>query len=214
MSARPSADALRARLRFYAITPDAWASPDEYAERVARALELGVTCVQFRDKRARSEAEKRACAEATQRACAEAGALFIVNDDDALALALGADGVHVGPSDRAVAEVRARVGEGMLIGGSAGTLEAAGALVEQGVDYLGVGAIFEARVSKPNASAPRGVEVLRALRGAHPALPFVAIGGVEAETAGACLAAGADGVAVIRAAWGAGAPALARALSR
>ena len=94
------------------------------------------------------------------------------------------------------------------------TVEAAGALVEQGVDYLGVGAIFEARVSKPNASAPRGVEVLQALRGAHPALPFVAIGGVEAETAGACLAAGADGVAVIRAAWGAGAPALARALSR
>ena len=49
MSARPGADALRARLRFYAITPDAWTLPGEYAERVTRALELGVTCVQFRD---------------------------------------------------------------------------------------------------------------------------------------------------------------------
>lgn len=203
---------LRERLRFYAITPDTWEAPGEYGARVTEAIAAGATCVQFRDKRSRPASLRESCARAALDACRAGGALFVVNDDVTLALTLGADGVHLGPDDAPIATARALAGPSLLIGGSAGSVERAEGLVGAGADYLGVGAIFDARASKANASAPRGVDVLRAIRDAFPTLPFVAIGGVDASNARACLAAGADGVAVIRAAWGPSASALALAL--
>jgi thiamine-phosphate pyrophosphorylase len=136
--------------------------------------------------------------------CERAGALCIVNDDPELAIEAGAHGVHVGPSDTAASDVRNAFPD-LLLGGSAGDVEAANALVSAGVDYLGVGAIFDARPTKANASAPRGTDVLQDLR-AQPSLatiPIVAIGGITVENARSCIEAGADGVAAIRAILGA-----------
>lgn len=193
------------RLRIYAITPDAL--PTDAIESAVRvAIRAGVTAVQFRDKSARTDAERAARLARVAAACRAEGAWLVVNDDPELALDFDADAVHVGPNDLPVERVRAIVGPGMAIGASAGTVERAIALVGAGADYLGVGAIFDASGTKPDASRPRGVEVLRALR-ATPALarvPIVAIGGVTtAERARACIDAGADGVAATRALLGA-----------
>lgn len=197
---RDDRDALRRAIRVYAITPDRWDTPAEYVAAVGVALRSGVTAVQFRAKRARDPEQRRACAEAVQALCRRHGALFVVNDDVDLAVELGADAVHVGPNDAPVDIVRARVGEAMWIGSSAGTVEAAVALVDAGADSLGVGAIFDASGTKPDAHHGRGPEILSAMR-AHASLagvPIVAIGGITAERAGACIDAGADGVAAVR----------------
>lgn len=194
---------LRAAMRLYAVTPTALGDADAYGAAVAAAIRGGATAVQYRDKGATPD-DARARAAAIVAACRGAGVLCIVNDDAALAANVGADGVHLGPDDGDVAAVRARF-PALVVGGSAGTVERAQALVEAGADYLGVGAIFDARASKANASAPRGVGALRELRGV-PSLadvPVVAIGGITNDNARACVEAGADGVAVIRAVFGA-----------
>lgn len=225
-------DELRTRLRVYAITPERVADPvalsggdTESADAIVSAVRLaagaGITAVQYRDKSARSPDERLALARRLAALCRELDLLFVVNDDVDLALACGADAVHLGPEDEAVEHVRERVGDRLWIGASAGVPARAVELVTAGADYLGVGAIFDAHGTKPDASAPRGVEVLRDFRAA-PALgsvPIVAIGGITAETAGACVRAGADGVAVTRAILGApdvalAAAAFARALGR
>jgi len=197
---REDREALRRALRVYAITPDAWDTPAEYVAAVGVALRAGVTAVQFRTKRPRDPKTRRACAEAVQSLCRRHGALFVVNDDVDLAIALGADAVHVGPNDAPVDVVRARVGECMWIGASAGRVEDARDRVRAGADHLGVGAIFDASGTKPDAHHGRGVAILKALR-ADPvtaSIPIVAIGGITAERAAACIEAGADGVAAVR----------------
>lgn len=195
---------IRARLRLYAITPGEL-STGLLVARIAAAARAGVTAVQYRDKVERSAIERATRLAAVAAACRDAGVWFVVNDDPEIALEVGADAVHLGPADAPVDQVRARVGERLAIGASAGTVERAAELVRAGADYLGVGAIYDARPSKGNASAPRGPQVLRAMR-AEPALasfPIVAIGGVTPDNAGACLDAGADGVAAIRGLLGA-----------
>lgn len=200
-----TSEALRHALAVYAITPDTWESPAEYEHGVTAAVAAGVCIVQYRDKRADGAEVRRERALAVLRACRAGGALMIVNDDPTLAASIEADGVHVGPEDAGVVEARAIVGPDRVVGASAGTLERAVALVAAGADYLGVGAIYEARVTKANASAPRGLDALKDARN-HPALrtaPIVAIGGIDANNAAACIEAGADGVAAVRAILGA-----------
>jgi thiamine-phosphate pyrophosphorylase len=126
------------------------------------------------------------------------GALFIVNDDPDLAIAVGADGVHLGPDDLSPSEARRMAPDGFIIGGSAGTVERALALEADGVDYLGVGAIYDAHLTKPTASPPRGVGVIREI-GSRVSIPLVAIGGITPDNAAEALRAGADGIAVVRA---------------
>lgn len=201
---RPDAEALRRAIRLYAITPDTFTRPEHYAAAVGVAVQAGVRVVQYRDKRERPRAEKLATARLITDLCRRTDALCIINDDPELAAEAGAHGVHLGPNDSEAAEVKSSFPQ-LLVGGSAGGVEAAEALVAAGVDYLGVGAIFDARPTKSNASAPRGTGVLRELR-AHPSLaeiPIVAIGGITVDNARSCLDAGADGVAAIRAILGA-----------
>ena len=95
------------------------------------------------------------------------------------------------------------VGPDRLVGASAGTPERAAALVAAGADYLGVGAIFDASATKPNATHNRGLDALRAVRTAVGDVPLFAIGGISAHNAALCVAAGADGVASVRATLGA-----------
>jgi thiamine-phosphate pyrophosphorylase len=159
------------------------------------ALRGGAGVLQLRNKDAdaRTLVEQ---AEALQDLCDGYDALFIVNDRLDVALAAGADGVHLGPDDIPIDRVRAIAPE-LVIGGSAGTLERAQLLEEQGADYLGVGAIFNAHPSKPNASAPRGPQILAQVT-AEIDLPVVGIGGITVQNADQVAATGAAGVAVIR----------------
>lgn len=163
------------------------------------ALAGGVTLVQFREKGlgALSGEPLRALAVQLQAACRRRGVPFLVNDDVELALAIGADGVHVGQGDEAAARVRARIGD-RILGVSAHTFAEAEAAVRHGADYLGIGPIYPT-ASKADAKSPQGPEILRELRARGIALPLVGIGGITAETASDVVRAGADGVAVISA---------------
>jgi thiamine-phosphate pyrophosphorylase len=123
------------------------------------------------------------------------GATFLVNDDVDAAVELAADGVHLGRGDEGAERA---VERGLLLGLSASTAEEARSAEAAGAAYVGAGPVW-ATPSKRDADPPIGVEGLRAICGAV-AIPVVAIGGVDAANAAACIAAGAAGVAVIRAA--------------
>jgi thiamine-phosphate diphosphorylase len=151
-----------------------------------QAVAAGATVVQLRVKAPTAEVVARG------RGFRELPATFVVNDDVDAAIALGADGVHLGQHDAGAEVARAA---GLLLGRSATSLEEA---LAADADYLGVGPIWETP-SKFDAASALGLEALREVCAAVGA-PVVAIGGIDASNAGDCIRAGADGVAVIRAA--------------
>lgn len=163
------------------------------ADVLEPALRGGVDVVQLRDKTLPDEELVRA-AGPFRRACTEHGALFVINDRPDLVEACGADGVHVGQSDASVAEARAAVGADRIVGLSIETEEQLDAVA--GADYLGVGAIF-GTPTKPESQAG-GLELVRATA-ERVRIPWFAIGGIELENAAEVAAAGAPGVAVVRA---------------
>ena len=194
------------RLAVYAVTPDGF-DPDLHDAQLNAAFRAGLRCVQLRDKQA-SPPLLRARAAAWRERTATHGALLIINDNPDLAALVGADGVHLGPDDAPPAAVRAAL-PGLIVGGSANSLARALELAAAGVHYLGVGAIFDASATKPNAAHHRGTDFLRELR-RDPRLrhlPLVAIGGITLHNADDCFRAGADGVAAVRAILGAPDPA-------
>ncbi len=127
-------------------------------------------------------------------ACREAGIPLVVNDDVEAALALQADGVHLGQTDPGKERAAAA---GLILGISASSLDEAIAGEEQGATYIGAGPVWDSP-TKPDAGAPIGIDGLAAICEAV-SLPVVAIGGIDATNARACLDAGAQGVAVVRA---------------
>ena len=155
-------------------------------ETARRAVAAGATVVQLRVKGPTEEIVERGAG------FAELGVTFIVNDDVDAALALGAEGVHLGQGDPGASRARAR---GLLLGRSVTTLEEARAA---DADYLGAGPIWETP-SKADAAPPLALAGLRAIC-TVARVPVVAIGGIDASNAGECIAAGAAGVATIRAA--------------
>jgi thiamine-phosphate diphosphorylase len=164
---------------------------------VARAALLGgATVLQLRDKSASTRVLLATARELVALAH-KRGARLIVNDRVDVALAAGADGVHLGPDDLPVSAARGIMGPRALIGFSAGTPDEARDAEAAGADYLGTGAIY-ATSSKPDAGAPIGVAGLVAVCRATR-LPVVAIGGIGQGRAAPCIAAGAAGVAVITA---------------
>ena len=157
------------------------------------AVERGATVVQWRLKDApRVDVVERG--RATRSLCARHGVPFVVNDDVEAALMLGADGVHLGRDDRGAEAARE---QGLLLGLSASNLGEAQA-ADGNCDYIGVGPIWSTP-SKADAGPPIGLEGLREIC-AEVSTPVVAIGGIDALNAADCIRAGADGVAVIRAA--------------
>jgi thiamine-phosphate pyrophosphorylase len=127
--------------------------------------------------------------------CTENGVTFIVNDDVQAALALLADGVHLGRDDEGV---ELAVEAGLMLGRSATTVEEAKLGEDEGASYIGAGPVWETP-SKLDAAAPIGLEALRAISEAVR-VPVIAIGGIDATNARECIDAGAFGVAVVRAA--------------
>lgn len=185
-----------ARLRgLYVIIDPQFTRGRPEVEVARAAIAGGAAVIQLRDKE-REMGIQLAVARQLKALCAPAGVLFLVNDHVDLALAAGADGVHVGQKDLPIKEVRRLLPVDMLAGCSANTPQEARRAQEDGADYVGVGAIFATQtkaVTRP-ASLGRIREVKAAIT-----IPIVAIGGIKAENIAAVMAAGADGAAVVTA---------------
>ena len=184
-----------------------------YLTTTAEAAELacrgGVRWVQLRVKNLPA-AEWRQRALETQAVCRRHGATFLLNDNPALALAIGADGVHLGKEDMPPAEARALLGPAFIIGGTANTFADIAGLVAAGVDYVGLGP-FRFTTTKEKLSPVLGLAgyagVLAQCRAAGFAVPVIGIGGVGLADVPALRAAGLHGVAVSGAIGGAADPA-------
>jgi thiamine-phosphate diphosphorylase len=160
------------------------------------ALQGGARIIQLRDKEATTR-QLVEYAQSLRTLTREYGALLIINDRLNVALAVEADGVHLGQDDLPVALARRIGGERLIIGVSAETVEEALRAEADGADYLGVGPMF-ATDTKPDAGVPVGPERLRAIK-ERVSIPVFGIGGITLQNAPQVLMAGADGICVISA---------------
>lgn len=184
----------------YAITPDE-VRTDILVAKVGLAVSGGASVVQYRNKTA-APALRLEQGRALSELCRAAGAVFIVNDDLALALELDADGVHLGAEDGDLVAARRRLGTDKLLGASCyDRMELARAAASAGVDYLAFGSVFSSGTKPGAVRAPLSLfaEAKRSMT-----LPLVAIGGISLQNAPQVFAAGADAVAVISALFDAG----------
>ncbi len=185
----------------YALADTSLLAGAELMARVEAALRGGVAVVQYRDKSVDSP-RRLSEAQALRALCDRYGAAFIVNDDIDLALAVGADGVHLGRDDASPAQARARLGPRALIGATCyDRLERAPAALALGADHVAFGRFF------PSSTKPGEIYAsVDLLRAAHASLscPIVCIGGVRADNAAPLVAAGADALVVGSALFGPG----------
>lgn len=165
-------------------------------EIVAAAVRGGATMVQLREKTADTR-EFLELARALKALLKPQNIPLVINDRVDIALAVDAEGVHVGQSDMPLADVRRLIGPDKFIGLSTSTAELILAEDAQAADYLGVGPVY-AQNTKPGTAAPHGVEGFRKLR-ALTKKPVMAIGGLKASNSAPIIAAGADGLAVVSA---------------
>jgi len=168
-------------------------------ETAQRALEGGTRTIQLRDK-VRPKSELILLAEELKKLCAGYNALFIINDHLDVALAIEADGLHVGQEDLPVSAARRLLPADKLVGCSAATLDEAVIAEAQGADYVGVGSIYPSP-SKPGTRLA-GLEILRRVKN-RVSVPIVAIGGINEDNVAEVIDAGAAAVAVISAVLGA-----------
>ena len=183
----------------YAVTDRAWVGRQSLYEQVEAALKGGATCIQLREKDLDTEAF---AAEAMEIAplCRRYGVPLFINDNVEVAIRCHADGIHVGQEDMQAKAVRRLVGDGMMIGVSAHTVEEALEAERNGADCLGVGAMFSTS-TKTDVSV-LGVDTLREICRAVQ-IPVVAIGGINAGNILRLSGTGVDGVALVSAIFGA-----------
>ena len=160
----------------YALTDSKFSRGRSVEEQAQALLGAGVKILQYREKHAKAGVMLEEC-RLLARLCREAGACFIVNDHIDLAIAVDADGVHVGQDDMPMAEVRRLVGPEKIVGLSTHSPEQCEAAVRDGADYIGVGPIF-ATQTKEDVSEPLGFGYLEWVS-EHCPLPYVAIGGIK-----------------------------------
>ncbi len=191
--------------KLYVVLDRTAAAGRELETICAAALDGGAEMIQLREKTLPS-GTLLPLARRLRARCAAAGVPFIVNDRVDLAVAAGADGVHLGQDDLPPAEARALLAPGMILGISTHSVEQAKAAQAAGADYVAVGSMF------PTATKPEfhlvGPALAREVR-PHVRVPLVGIGGITAENVAEVIAAGADGVAVISAVCAAPDPAAA-----
>jgi thiamine-phosphate pyrophosphorylase len=188
-------------LRLNAIVDPERSAARDLADLARRVAAGGATLVQLRDKKSETR-DMVATARAIKAALAPFNVAFVVNDRVDVALAAGADGVHLGPDDMAIEDARRLLPDGAIIGASIKSVAAAQAAAVDLIDYAGVGGVY-ATLSKEQKSEPIGpvgfAAIAAALRGRAPTMPLAGIAGIDAGNAAEVIAAGADGVAVISA---------------
>ena len=182
-------------LLLYAVTDRYWLNGRTLTQVVKESLDGGVTFVQLREKDLDDETFLQEAKE-LQTLCKEYKVPFVINDNVDIAVAMNADGVHVGQSDMEAGDVRAKLGPDKIIGVSAQTVEQAILAQERGADYLGVGAVFPTG-SKDDADDVSH-ETLKAICEAVD-IPVVAIGGIKMSNVCELKGTGIDGIAVISA---------------
>lgn len=191
---------MRVDLRLYAIVDPEHAGGHALPDLARRIAEGGATLVQLRDKRGETR-EMVARARAIKGALKPSGVPLIVNDRVDVALAAGADGVHLGQEDMEVADARRLLGEDAIIGWSVKTMAEAQAAPLRQLTYVAIGAVFHT-TSKDNPT-PIGPEGLRKIaseiRARAPGFPVGAIAGINENNAADVIAAGADGICAISA---------------
>lgn len=186
-------------LLLYAVTDRHWLTEDETLYSVVeKALKGGATFMQLREKKL-EEAKFMEEAKEIKALCAQYEVPFVINDNVDLAASMDADGVHVGQSDMAAGDVRAKIGPERILGVSAHTVEQAKLAEAQGADYLGVGAVFPTG-SKDDADEVRH-ETLKAICQSVN-IPVIAIGGITEENTPRLSGSGICGIAVISAIFG------------
>jgi len=192
-------------LSLYLVTDRGLSLGRDTVNIVAAAVRGGVTCVQLREKHCSTRefvAEARMVK--TMLDTLATRVPLIINDRLDVALAIGADGVHLGQTDMAIEDARRLVGPTMIIGISAESVEDALEAQRHGADYLGISPVF-ATPTKTDTAEPLGLEGIRAIRAAV-SLPLVGIGGIHQGNAAEVMRAGTDGVAVVSAIVGANCP--------
>ncbi|QHJ69807.1 thiamine phosphate synthase [Planococcus halotolerans] len=168
------------------------------------AIKGGITHFQLREKgtgalRGQDLVE---FAEKCRDLCTQYQVPFLINDDVDLALAVGANGIHIGQEDMDCGQVRALIGKEKMLGVSVHSLEEARVAIDAGADYLGMGPVYDTR-SKADAKRPAGTAGIEEVIGHFPDIPVFGIGGISPQNAPAVWQAGACGVAVISALSGA-----------
>jgi thiamine-phosphate pyrophosphorylase len=182
--------------RFHVITDTVLQTCHSHAQLAALAIAGGADTIQFREK-AGSTKEMISAAGQMRALCEAAGVTFIVNDRVDVAIASGADGVHLGQDDFPIPLARKLLGGKAIIGGSAATIEEARKCLAEGADYVGFGPVYPT-ASKADAAPAGGLDLLRHVAEVIP-LPIVAIGGITTANAPLVIKAGAHGIAVISA---------------
>ncbi|SHJ34795.1 thiamine phosphate synthase [Hespellia stercorisuis] len=183
------------QLLLYAVTDRSWLNGAALSEQVEAALRGGTTFVQLREKMLDTEQFLQEAVE-IKKLCAKYQVPFVINDNVEIALAMDADGVHVGQSDMEAGSVREKLGPDKILGVSAQTVEQALLAQRRGADYLGVGAVFHTG-SKADADEVSH-ETLKAICEAV-SIPVIAIGGIGEDNVMQLQGSGICGIAVISA---------------
>lgn len=161
---------------------------------VEAALQGGLTLVQYRDKNT-NDIERLDIAHKLRQQCQQYGAIFLVNDRIDLALAVDADGVHLGQQDMPIAVARQLLGTGRIIGRSTTNPDEMQRAIQEGADYIGVGPVYETPTKAGKAAA--GLEYVH-YAATHCPIPWFAIGGIDVNNVSDVIAAGAQRIAVVR----------------
>ena len=180
----------------YVITDEAISGVLSHAEIAQRAIDGGADVIQLRDKACGCR-ELCRIGRALRTITMKTGALLIVNDRLDVALACGADGVHLGQDDIRASVARQIAPPGFIIGVSVGTIDEALNAEQDGADYIAISPLFSTG-SKNDAGPGCGLDALREIR-RNVSIPVIAIGGIKRNNVHDVIAAGADGIAVISA---------------
>ena len=189
-------DDIRKGMLLYAVTDQSWLKEGQTLLSVCEdVLSNGATFLQIREKDLDADSFEAEAAR-LKALCAQYKVPYVVNDSVEIAMAIDADGVHVGQSDIKGRDIRSMIGKDKILGISAGTIEEAIAAEKAGADYIGVGAVF-ATGTKKNARN-LSVEALKKIVSAV-SIPVVAIGGINSKNLMELCGSGVDGVAVVSA---------------
>lgn len=182
-------------LLLYAVTDRSWSHEAGLCRQVEAALQNGVTCLQLREKNLNEEEFLKEALE-IGRLCRQYGVPFIINDNVEIAIKCQADGIHIGQEDMDLKQVRNLVGEHMVVGVSAHTVEEARTAQENGADYLGLGSVFSTSTKKDVQEM--SAHTLRAIC-QSVTIPTVAIGGISEKNIHLLKGSQVDGIAVVSA---------------